>query len=61
MKRLSTFEKQAKELQKSDFDYRFLTFSDLVLRLMKQYKKENNIPWMEYRKTYDAWFNKYHQ
>lgn len=59
MKSLSYFEKQANELFLSSIDYRLIPYKKLVLRLMKQYRKENDISWKEYRPTYDKWFNKY--
>lgn len=60
MKNLAYFEKQARELRESNIDYKLIKESDLILNLMKSYRKENGIAWNEYKKVYDKWFNKYH-
>lgn len=60
MKTLGYFEKRADELRAQEIDYRLITRPELILALMKQYRKDHATPWMEYKKTYDKWFIKYH-
>ncbi len=60
MKNLAYFEKQAEELRNNSIDYKLMKKSDLILNLMKNHRKENNVAWNEYKKVYDKWFYKYH-
>lgn len=60
MKNLSYFENEAQKLRKSAIDYRLIPESKLILALMKDYRNKNDIPWTDYKKTYDKWFAKYH-
>lgn len=63
MKRVPTlkyFERRADELREADFKNKWITRDRLILKLMKQYRADNALSWLEYRPLFDAWFNKYH-
>ena len=60
MKNLKFFETKAKALKEQSIDYRLVSMADLILSLMKQYRKDNNIGWTEYKAVYDKYFAKYH-
>lgn len=60
MKGLAYFERLARKLKEENFDYRLMKDADLVLQLMQDYRKENDIPWDDYKFIYDKWFRKYH-
>lgn len=60
MKSLKYFEQEAKRLMEEEFDFSLIKFDELVLSLMKKYRRENNIGWAEYKPVYDKYFLKYH-
>ena len=61
MKSLSYFEKEVDKLRATTvIDYKLVSRAELILNLMKRYRVENNIAWLDYKKVYDKWFAKYH-
>ena len=57
---LSQIEKQADNLRSSNMDYKLVSKSELVGRLLKQYRKDNNLTQTQWKKLYDEYFKKYH-
>jgi len=57
---LSQIEKQADNLRSSNMDYKLVSKSELVGRLLKQYRKNNNLTQEQWKKLYDEYFKKYH-
>ena len=61
MKNLKYFETEVQKLREANADYRLtLALPELILNLMKKYRKDNNISFAEYKPVYDKYFNKYH-
>jgi len=57
---LKSFEDEADRLRETAIDYKLVKKSDLVLTLLKKYRKENNLSHSEWKILYDKYFSKYH-